>query len=414
MKKYFTFALCFLLFSPLMAVEHLSLPDLAKKVDLNDQEAVSRYLAANKLPTILQTESLHMADDTPCPEWIANFANVTEATFFAADPKAKTVNRSKKEENKRTITALMTLPRLQELDIRNVCVPTLELAVRCNHLKKLTLQGAELWKLSVSENAPFPVLKQLILADNQLENIASLCQPLVLPVIEEIDLSNNRFDDFPPIHQLSALRVFKGEQLNAASSGRTPCIPDNIERLRHLTTLQLAQNDFYYLPQTIGGLTKLEILDCANNRLGEPYDTGEHFKSFDLPPGLFRLTKLRHLNLSANQLKNLPPQINQLRSLSTLHLKYNPFRHFPRTLLAMLPQLDGKLGTVSALESTDEAVGKTEWEKQYTPSKTPPLPDDKRYALNPQAQHTESEHTEPVAAAACKVLEPLSTKPANP
>ena len=197
MKKYFTFALFFLLFSPLMAVYHLSLPDLAKRLDPNNQDAVSHYLAANRLPNIPRTTSLHMADDTPCPEWIANFANVTEVTFFASDPKAKTVNRSKKEENNRTITALMTLPRLQELDIRNVCVPTLELAVRCNHLKKLTLQGTELWKLSVAENTSFPVLRQLILADNQLENITPLCDPVVLPFVEEIDLSNNLLTTFP-------------------------------------------------------------------------------------------------------------------------------------------------------------------------------------------------------------------------
>ena len=414
MKKYLAFALFFLLFSPLMSVSHLSLPDLAKKVDINDQEAVSRYLTAHSLPTIPQTLSLHMADDTPCPLWIAAFINVTEVTFFAADPKSKTVDRSKKEENKRTITALMTLPRLQELDIRNVCVPTLELAVRCNHLKKLTLQGTELWKLSVAENTSFPVLRQLILADNQLENITPLCDPVVLPFVEEIDLSKNRFDDFPPIHQLPALRVFKGERLKDASGGRTPYIPYTIANLRRLTTLQLAQNDFYYLPKTIGRLTTLEVLDCSNNRLGDSYDTGEDFKSFDLPPGLFRLPNLKHLNLSANQLKRLPPEIDRLRSLRILHLEHNPFVCFPRTLLAMLPRLGGNLGTVSALESTDEAVGKTEWEKNYTPSKTPPLPNHKRHAPNPRAQHTENGHTEPLAAAACKVLEPISTKPANP
>lgn len=221
------------------------------------------------------------------------------------------------------------------------------------------------------------------------------------------------FDDFPPIHQLPALRVFKGERLKAASGGRTPCIPDDIALSRHLTTLQLAQNDFYYLPKTIGGLTTLAVLDCSNNRLGDSYDTGEDFKSFDLPPGLFRLTNLKHLNLSANQLKHLPPQIDRLRSLRILHLEHNPFVCFPRTLLAMLPRLGGNLGTVSALESTDETVGKTEWETKYTPSTTPPLPNHKRHAPNPRVQHTESE-TEPVAAAACKVLEPISTKPANP
>lgn len=414
MKKYFTFALCFLLLNPLMAVRHLSLPDLAKKVDINDQEAVSRYLTAHSLPTIPQTFSLHMADDTPCPEWIANFANVTEVTFFAADPKAKTVNRSKKDENRRTIAALMTLKRLQVLDIRNVCVPTLAFSVRCGALHTLTLQGTELWKLSVTENASFPVLRQLILADNQLENIASLFQPLVLPVIQEPDLSNNRFDDFPPIHKLVALRVFKGERLKDASGGRTPCIPSDIGLLHNLTTLQLAQNDFYYLPQTIGRLTKLQVLDCSNNRLGDSYDTGEDFRSFDLPQGLFRLTNLKHLNLSANQLKDLPPEINRLRSLRRLHLENNPFVYFPRTLLAMLPRLGGNLGTVSVLESTDENVGKTEWEKKYTPSQTPPLPNDKRYAPNPRAQHTENGHTEPLAAAAGKVLAPISTKPANP
>jgi Leucine-rich repeat (LRR) protein len=71
------------------------------------------------------------------------------------------------------------------------------------------------------------------------------------------------------------------------------------------TELDLSDNQLSELPPEIGQLTKLTQLDLSGNQLSE------------LPPEIVQLTKLTTLDLSGNQLGELPPE----KSTSKLSLK---------------------------------------------------------------------------------------------
>lgn len=78
-------------------------------------------------------------------------------------------------------------------------------------------------------------------------------------------------------------------------------------------------NKLRTLPAVVDRAAGLIVLDVSSNALDS--DATE----FPLPSGFFvACTELRHLNLSANQLKKLPPQIVAAVRLQTLLLAGNP------------------------------------------------------------------------------------------
>lgn len=79
--------------------------------------------------------------------------------------------------------------------------------------------------------------------------------------------------------------------------------------------LQLEQ-----LPETIGSLQNLLVLNLCNNRLTS------------LPSELGLLKKLLRLNLGMNQLEALPPSIGELRELRHIGLSDNRFTRVPGCL----------------------------------------------------------------------------------
>ena len=74
------------------------------------------------------------------------------------------------------------------------------------------------------------------------------------------------------------------------------------------TSLDLSDNELTELPPEIGQLSNLTELDLAYNQLTS------------LPPTIAQLTNLTELNLSGNQLTTLPPEISQLTHLKKLML----------------------------------------------------------------------------------------------
>ena len=71
-------------------------------------------------------------------------------------------------------------------------------------------------------------------------------------------------------------------------------IPPEIGRLTSLKFLYCSGNELRELPQEIGGLTSLIYLDCSNNKLRE------------LPSEIGKLTSLTDLDCSGNELRELP------------------------------------------------------------------------------------------------------------
>ena len=87
--------------------------------------------------------------------------------------------------------------------------------------------------------------------------------------------------------------------------------------------LNLSKNQLTELPETIGKLTQLQTLNLSNNQLTE------------LPEAIGKLTQLQMLNLDANQLTKLPKSFINLESLTNLDMYNHPLEHFPKEILKL-------------------------------------------------------------------------------
>ncbi|MBI5165342.1 MAG: leucine-rich repeat domain-containing protein [Magnetospirillum sp.] len=104
-------------------------------------------------------------------------------------------------------------------------------------------------------------------------------------------------------------------------------LPNDIDRLRNLQTLEVVGSGLTEIPEAIERLTALEEVDLAHNLLAA------------FPAPLLAVPRLRRLNLGANQIRTLPPKIGRLRRLTALSLAGNPLTALPPEL-ADLP-VDG-------------------------------------------------------------------------
>ncbi|MEM9218584.1 MAG: COR domain-containing protein [Cyanobacteria bacterium P01_F01_bin.150] len=103
--------------------------------------------------------------------------------------------------------------------------------------------------------------------------------------------------------------------------------------------LDLSDNQLSELPHEIGKLTSLQTLDFSSNQLSE------------LPPEIVQLTSLQTLDLRFNLLSELPPEIVQLTSLRTLDLRFNQLSELPPEIaqLTSLRTLDLRFNQLSEL-----------------------------------------------------------------
>lgn len=184
----------------------------------------------------------------------------------------------------------------------------------------------------------------------------------VLPFVRGIDLSRNDFeDDFPePVGDMSGLQWLA---LRRTSVHELPDLLANCSKLEHLL---LMRNSLASLPRCITTLKRLRSLNLRHNRLQDGdvpeqlFAAAEELSVVDLsynllrrtpdglpnaraltvlnlsgneidqiPPQLFLgLTGLMFLDLSRNRLETLPPQTRRLINLQHLHLSHNPLTHF--------------------------------------------------------------------------------------
>ncbi|KAL4647911.1 volume-regulated anion channel subunit LRRC8C-like [Arapaima gigas] len=96
----------------------------------------------------------------------------------------------------------------------------------------------------------------------------------------------------------------------------------SLQHCRRLVTLRLWHNSILYIPENINKLLSLETLNASWNKIRS------------LPTRLFYCTKLRHLNLSHNQLTSLPPEIGILQSLQYLNVATNSLDSLPDELFS--------------------------------------------------------------------------------
>jgi Leucine-rich repeat (LRR) protein len=100
--------------------------------------------------------------------------------------------------------------------------------------------------------------------------------------------------------------------------------------LSALTELDLSRNQLIELPDTMGNLSVLTSLNLCRNQLTEP------------PSAMSNLSALTSLDLSTNQLTELPDTMGNLSALTSLNLC--------RNLLTRLPSSMGSLSSLTSLD----------------------------------------------------------------
>ncbi|MEQ2187718.1 hypothetical protein GOODEAATRI_007430 [Goodea atripinnis] len=101
-----------------------------------------------------------------------------------------------------------------------------------------------------------------------------------------------------------------------ANSLKNSGVPDDIFQLEDLSVLDLSYNQLTEIPRELENSKNMLVLNLSHNGIDS------------IPNQLFiNLTDLLYLDLSDNKLDSLPPQMRRLVHLQTLILNNNPLMH---------------------------------------------------------------------------------------
>ncbi|KAH7943530.1 hypothetical protein HPB52_009186 [Rhipicephalus sanguineus] len=148
----------------------------------------------------------------------------------------------------------------------------------------------------------------------------------VLPFVRGIDFTRNDFqeDYFPKaVGEMTGLRWLR---LNRT---KIDWIPDELQGLKKLETLSLVRNNLVTLHGEVPQLPCLRSLNCRHNRL----------KNSGIPPDIFDLEDLFVVDLSYNDLREIPTNLEHARGLLVLNLAYNRIETIPHQLFVSLVDL---------------------------------------------------------------------------
>jgi len=152
----------------------------------------------------------------------------------------------------------------------------------------------------------------------------------------ELDLNGMKLTELPEsIGQLTQL------QLLNLSNNQLTTLPESMGGLMQLQSLTLSFNQLMKLPDSLGKLTQLQSLALSKNQLTiipewlknltqlQALGLSYNNKLKSLPEWLGELTQLQELNLQGLQLDVLPETIGNLKQLQTLTLRNMKLREIP-------------------------------------------------------------------------------------
>jgi internalin A len=142
---------------------------------------------------------------------------------------------------------------------------------------------------------------------------------------DDLDLNALNLKELP--ESIGGLIKLQGLNLN---NNQLTKLPESITQLMQLRRLFVSITQLTGLPESIGKLTHLQYLGLSKNKLTQ------------LPESIGQLTQLQELYLGGNQLADLPASIKQLTQLKTIYLWGNGLTEVPESVthLANLQELD--------------------------------------------------------------------------
>ncbi|XP_048519020.1 protein flightless-1 [Dendroctonus ponderosae] len=144
--------------------------------------------------------------------------------------------------------------------------------------------------------------------------------------LEHLSLTRNELEKLHgELTELNCLRSLNLRHNKVKSSG----IPAELFHLEELSTLDLSHNNLKEVPEGLERARSLLVLNLSHNHIDA------------IPNALFiNLSDLLFLDLSDNRLETLPPQTRRLANLQTLVLNNNPMGHFQLRQLPSLTSLE--------------------------------------------------------------------------
>lgn len=167
--------------------------------------------------------------------------------------------------------------------------------------------------------------------------------------MQEIDLSSKDLKTFP----LDILNQTDVEKLNLSTNtghwdswvnpNEFTSLPEDINKLKNLTSLNLARTCLEILPSTFGQLQKLKQLDLSSTRLKEFPKQVLDIPELEIlnlsyciietiPDDIANLKKLKVLKIDNAGVKSIPQTIGQLDNLEELHLYNNFINEIPKEI----------------------------------------------------------------------------------
>ena len=188
------------------------------------------------------------------------------------------------------------------------------------------------------------------------------------------------------------------QRTNAYNKART-IILDAFENVK--TVIDLQAMGLYEIPDEIKDLNNLVIIESFSEEASiefpyQLYLTGNQLSQ--LPPSLFKFTKLQVLSLRRNKLKSIPPLIGKLENLIDLSLSSNKLEFLPYQILGLKKLTNFTSGPNPFLPVPEDAIVMTNKDAtkfiprtrspiKYLGTKVSELPTLKSLCLNVVAKH---------------------------
>jgi hypothetical protein len=147
--------------------------------------------------------------------------------------------------------------------------------------------------------------------------------------------------------------VSNGDNALDLSNMRLHAIPPRVFEMTDLEELDLSENELTELPKDILRLTKLRVLVLE----GKAFDYSNHWTA--LPPWIGDLGALEVLDLGDGKFSSLPPEIGKLTKLRYLNLYRVPIRRLPQEFASLEALEELQLGQTKLEQFPPELLARS-------------------------------------------------------